>query len=377
RLGRSLAQMELVAQTYAAVLGDIAVRAAEAETEGRALERAESNLRRDLLLELGAIWRDDLQRPLEAEQAYAEILERDETHQAAYEALEALLRSRGAHQELLELYRRRVDVVFNQREQRELLGRIIEIAREVLGDRPTAVATAEELLDLIPDDLPTIELLAQMYAEGGQPDDLDKLEELLGRWAELVGDRELRHELGCKRASLRIQHQQDVFGAVDLLGSIIGENGDHEQARALLEDLLDVADVQMQVAGLLEPIYQRRHDHHGRIRVLHVRRNNAAEEFRRDDATSYLLEIARIQEQELGDPHGAFASVREAYLSDPRRLDSREQVERLGLELGKERELVEIWTLALNSEEVDDKTLRIDLVHRTAMLLDERLRDSA
>ncbi|PRP91005.1 tetratricopeptide repeat protein [Enhygromyxa salina] len=376
RLGRSLAQMELVAESYKNALAVIAAAAAAAEAEGRALERAEANLRRDLLLELGAMWRDDLLQPLEAERAYAEILERDETHQAAYEALESLLRARTAHQELLELYRRRVDVVFNQREQRELLGRIIEIAREVLGDRETAVVTAEELLDLIPDDLPTIELLAQMYAEGGEADDLDKLEELLGRWAELANDRELRHELNCKRASLRVQHQQDAFGAVDLLGSVIGENGDHEQARALLEDLLDVADIQLQVAGLLEPIYQRRGDHSGRIRVLRVRRNNAAAEMRRDDATSYLLQIAKIQEQELGDNEQAFSSLREAYLSDPRRLDSREQVERLGRELGKERELVQIWSEALNSEEASDKTLRIDLVHRAAMLLDDRLHDS-
>jgi tetratricopeptide (TPR) repeat protein len=274
------------------------------------------------------------------------------------------------------MYRRRVDVVFNQREQRELLGRIIEIAREVLGDRETAIATAEELLDLIPDDLPTIELLSQMYAEGSEPQDLDKLEELLGRWAELVGDRELRHELGCKRASLRIQHQQDAFGAVDLLGTIIGENVEHEQARALLEDLLDVSDVQMQVCGLLQPIYQRRADHHGRIRVLGVRRNNATAELRRDDATSYLLDIARIQERELEDHEQAFASLREAYLSDARRLDSREQVERLGTQLGKERDLVAIWSEALDSEEASDKTLRIDLIHRAAVLLDERLHDS-
>lgn len=376
RLGRQLGQMELVANAYAKVLENIAKQAQELEAEGKALERAEANLRRDLLLELGAVWRDDLQRPEQAERAYAEILERDETHQAAYEALESLLRGREAHQELMELYRRRVDVVFNQREQRELLGRIIEIARSVLGDRETAVITAEELLDLIPDDLPTIELLAQMYAEGGEPEDLDKLEELLGRWAELVSDRELRHELNCKRASLRVQHQGDAFGAVDLLGSILGDNPDHEQARALLEDLLEVADVQMQVVGLLEPIYQRRGDHHGRIRVLHVRRNNAADEGRRDDATSYLLEIARIQEQELDDKDRAFASLREAYLTDPRRLDSRDEVERLGLALGRERELVDIWKQGLASEQASDKTLRIDLTHRMAMLLDDRLRDS-
>ena len=377
RLGRSLARMGLVAAAYERALDGIARQASEAEAEGRALERAESNLRRDLLLELGAMLRDDLEQPQQAEKAYAEILERDETHQAAYDALESLLRARGAHQELLELYRRRVDVVFNQREQRTLLGRIIEIAREILNDRATAVRTAEELLDLIPDDVPTIELLAHMYAEGGEPDDLDKLEELLGRWAELLSDRELRHELVCKRASLRIAHQQNAFGAVDLLGSVLGENPDHERSRALLEDLLDVDEVQMQIAALLEPIYQRRGDQHGRIRILRVRRNHAAAESRRDEATSYLLEIARIQEQELGDSQGAFGSLREAYLSDPRRLDSRLQVERVGTLLGLEREQVEIWSQALASEEADDKTLRIDLTHRIAVLLDERLRDSA
>ncbi|MFV8756679.1 tetratricopeptide repeat protein [Nannocystaceae bacterium ST9] len=379
KLGRSLGATNKVAIAYQHVLEAIAHHASAAEAEGRGLERSEANLRRDLLLELAAMWRDDLGEPLEAEQAYREILERDETHQAAYEALETLLRARSAHAELLDLYRRRVDVVFNQREQRELLGRIIEIARSVLGDRDTAVRTAEELLDLIPDDLPTIELLAQMYAEGGREgenDKLDKLEELLGRWAELVTDREHRHDLTCKRAQLRMQLQGDAFGAVDLLGTVIGENGDHERARSLLEELLDVADVQMPVAALLEPIYQRVGNHDGRIRILHVRRNNAADEGRRDDATSYLLDIAKIQERELDDAERAFGSLREAYLSDPRRLDSRREVERLGAALGRERELVEIWGVALRSEEAQDKTLRIDLIHRMAVLLDDRLRDA-
>jgi tetratricopeptide (TPR) repeat protein len=379
KLGRSLGAMAKVASAYQRVLEGIAGHASAAEAEGRGLERAEANLRRDLLLELAAMWRDDLAQPFDAEQAYREILERDETHQAAYEALETLLRARSAHPDLLELYRRRVDVVFNQREQRELLGRIIEIARTILGDRETAVRTAEELLDLIPDDLPTIELLAQMYAEGGrdgETDKLDKLEELLGRWAELVSDREHRHELTCKRAALRMQLQGDAFGAVDLLGTVIGENGDHERARLLLEELLDVADVQMAVASLLEPIYQRVGNHNGRIRILHVRRNNAADEGRRDDATSYLLDIAKIQELELDDAERGFGSLREAYLSDPRRLDSRREVERLGAALGRERELVEVWAEALRSDEAQDKTLRIDLIHRMALLLDDRLRDA-
>ena len=75
--------MSKVAIAYQHVLEAIAIKASAAEAEGRTLERSEANLRRDLLLELAAIWRDDLHEPLEAEQAYREILERDETHQAA------------------------------------------------------------------------------------------------------------------------------------------------------------------------------------------------------------------------------------------------------------------------------------------------------
>ena len=46
----------------------------------------------------GAILRDTLHRASEAERAYRDVLAMDETHQGAYEALEALLRARQAHQ---------------------------------------------------------------------------------------------------------------------------------------------------------------------------------------------------------------------------------------------------------------------------------------
>jgi tetratricopeptide (TPR) repeat protein len=376
RLARELDAIADVATAYERVLEGFTTRASEADASGRTIDRAEALLRRDLLLELGALHRDALARPAEAERAFATVLEQDETHQAAYEALEKLLRARGAHRELVDLYRRRIDAVFNQREQRDLLSRIVEIARNVLGDRPLAIQTAEELLDIAPDDVSTLSILAQMYDQGDTTADRERLEELLGRWSELESDPRRRHELMCKRASLRVQHLGDAFGAVDLLGAVLAENEAHGKARALLEELLDIAEVQAQVVDLLEPLYTRLGEHRGRIRAMQVRRAMAERDGATDLAISHMLEVARIHERDLGDLEMAWVVVKDAWLSDVRRQDSLAELERVGSQRGDERQVVEVFRSALEKEEAAERTLRIDLVRRIAAILDERLRDA-
>jgi tetratricopeptide (TPR) repeat protein len=375
RLGGELGRMQDVSDAYEAALADIAQEAEAAEAEGRTLPRERATLRRDLLLEHAVILRDQLGERSRAEEAFGVVLSHDETHQGAYESLEALLRERDAHEDLVALYRRRVDVTFNQREQKELLSRIIELSRNVLGDRRTAVATAEELLDLIPDDLGTIGLLAEMYGEGTETDDYFKLEETLGRHAELVDEPAEARELRVRQASLRMQYLGDAFGAVDLLGQVLGDDPDHEEARRLLEELLAISEVQLQACALLEPLYVRLGDHTGRIRVAGVRREQAESVGAKDDAIGYLMQIARVYETDLGDPATAMAYVREAYLMDPTRFDTRQDIERLGLGLGRFAELSEVWQAALAHERVVDSALRIDLTTRHARLLDQHLRD--
>ncbi len=375
RLGKDLGRMDEVVRAFEGVLARLVEAAKSAERDGRTLSRVENNLRRDILLELGAMYRDHLARVRDAERCYAEVLEYDEMHQGAYEALGALLRARNAQTELMQLYRRRADVVFNQREQKELLGRIIDIARNV-NDRAVAIRTAEELIDLVPDDRATVELLAALYAEGNTREDQHNLETTLGRWSELVDELGKRHQLACRRAALRMQYLGDAFGAVDLLGTVLGENPDHVEARVLLEELLDISEVQLSVAALLEPIYKRVGDHRSRIRVLKVRRAQAESQGSLDEAVGQMLEMARILELELHDADGAFEVLCEAYSMDPRRLDSREEINRVGLALGKHRALIELWRSALAQEHAMDRALRIGLTRRIAVLLDEHLHDS-
>ncbi|MBK8236387.1 MAG: tetratricopeptide repeat protein [Deltaproteobacteria bacterium] len=375
RLGNDLGRPQDVAAAYADVLAALAAEAEAAESEGRTLPRERATLRRDMLLEYAAMLRDKLQRPADAEAAYGEVLDADETHQGAYEAKETLLRARGADAELRELYRRRADVSFNPREQKDLLSRIIDLSRHRLADPARAIATAEELLDLIPDDVPTIELLAEMYEHSTERGDRIKLEETLGRWAELERDSARARALQVRRATLRMQDLGDAFGATDLLGQVLGEDPDDERARGLLEELLGVAEVQLQAAALLEPVYVRRRDHAGRIRVLSVRREHAEQQGSLDQAITQLVEIARVREHDLADAGGAFATLREAYAMDVRRADTRAEVERLGLSLSRPLELVETWRQAL-AQAGGDRALAIDLTRRLAELADGKLHDA-
>ncbi len=377
RFAKEQGMMADVAQQYDAALTRLASRAAAAEAQGAPVDRTEMALRRDLLLELAAMQRDDLGRPTDAEASFRKVLEIDETHQLAYESLERLLKQRGVPAELFSLYRHRVDVVFNPREQRELLTHMIELASGPLSDRPLAVRTAEELLDLVPDDIPTIKLLAAMYDQSRETVDREKLEELLGRWAELTEDPVRRRGLTCRRAQVRIADLQDAFGAVDLLGPLVLEAPDHAEARALLEELLDISEVQSQVVSLLEPIYVRMGDHRGRIRALHVRRRLAEERGDMDEATGILLEIAKTEEHEFKDGATAFDVVRDAYLLDPRRADSLRELSRLGRAYGRFQDLIDAYSKVLDGDTLaSDRTQRLDLLGRTAELRDRELDDS-
>ncbi|WAS89918.1 tetratricopeptide repeat protein [Nannocystis punicea] len=373
RTGRELQRMDLVASAYGQILQNMRRAEEAADAEGRQVSKEHQALYKDLLLARAVALRDDLQQYDEAEAAFAELLDRDESHETAYHALDDLLTRRGAHGELLKLYRRRADIVLDAAEQKRLLEKIIAIARDVLNDREVATRTAEELLDLVPEDLGAMATVAGMYEFSERQDDHYALEELLGRWAERVEDDAERHDLAARRAGLRMDKLSDAYGAVDLLQGVIVADPNHEAARKLLERLLDHPEVQLQVANLLEPIYTAIKDHGAQVRVLRVRRAQAESLGSTDAATAHLLEIARIEENELGDAEAAFAAVREAYLLDPRRADARTELQRLGVELEKQRELVEVWQQAL--AKLPDNNSKIELLSRIAVVLDAHLDD--
>lgn len=377
QLGRELGRVDDVAAAYERATRTLQEARAALEAEGKPVPREQELLRRDLLLELAGVLRRDLGRTADAEAVYRSVLDIEETHEGAYKALRELLEARGASAELFDLLRRRADAIFHPGEQRALLETMIDLARDALSDLDRAIATAQELVDLAPDDVDAIARLCGLLEEAGDAADRYELEELLGRWADLVDDPARRRDLQIRRAALRMEHLQDAFGAVDLLGQVVADDPTNAEARSMLEALLDVADVQMSVASLLEPIYESAQDAAGRIRLLRVKKAQAEARGDVDEAVGRLLAIADIEERDLADFDAALADTRAAYLLDPTREDTLERLERLGFELGRVRDVVETWREALEGPALSDRTLRVDRVLRLAQVLDLRLGDAA
>jgi tetratricopeptide (TPR) repeat protein len=275
-------------------------RADEPRREGRPCRARRSAPLRELQLARGTILRDDLRQGEEAEKASPRC-------STARRRTRRLRGARGAAQDARR--QRGADEALPPPRRRHLRPRGAEapaqphhyIARDVLGQREVAIRTAEELLDLVPDDLKTMEQLAAMYELSDQPDDHYALEELLGRWADLVEGDELRHSIATRRAALRMDKLNDAFGAVDLLGQVLGEDPSNADARALLERCSTTRTCSCRPrrcwsrstsAFATTPAGS---DPRGPPR-------HAEELGSSDEAIGYLLEIARIQEYDLDNP---------------------------------------------------------------------------
>jgi tetratricopeptide (TPR) repeat protein len=359
---------------YSQAIARVSQSLGRVDHEEPATQRSLYALRRDLNLELAALCREKLNRPLDAEQCYREVFDQDESHQGAYEALASLLQQRGADLELLALYRRRVDAVFNPREQRELLGRMVTLAADRLSDLDTAISTAEELLELCPGDGSLIGRLIELYRRRRGTSDASRVDELLGAWAELPAEGNEQIRLLFERSVVRQVELDDVSGALDMLAQIVARDPHHQPAREALVAYLREPRAALRAIQLLEPLYRQAGDHAALVRVLELKHERACADGSLDVAIGALARIAEIEENELGRPERAFVVLRQSIALDPTRTDCLDDLERLAQRIGRFDVLVNEIEQALRRESLSRET-RLDLTLRFATILDTKLPD--
>src|SRR5207245_2892513 len=108
------------------------------EAEQRAAVAGDHSLARDLAWELGQLHDEHLHDSDSAERAYARVLERDETHEAAARALEQIYRSTERFRELRQLLERRKEMALDNADRKELLFQICDLDEGVLEDDQAA-----------------------------------------------------------------------------------------------------------------------------------------------------------------------------------------------------------------------------------------------
>jgi tetratricopeptide (TPR) repeat protein len=314
---------------------------------------------------LGALYRDKLNRPQNAIASFRRVLDHSPDDLEALEALSGLFRSTGRWDELVEVQRRLIALAPEDQARRDQmleLGNVLEVE---LHDRPSALAVYREVDALVGDDLDVLRRMENLLEkEALWPDLAAVLERLIG-----LVDGNAANELNLKLGRVRAERMEDREHAVEHYRQVLAGHPDDNRAIEGLESLLERPDSAPAAAELLQPIYEKREDHQGLVRVLEVRAE-ASDQIPVKVET--LLRVSQIYDRRLSQMDRAFASLRRAFRADASRQDVLQAMERLAEKSGAYEGLTAALEEALGSSSVVEQ--QVFLLQTLAGLYRDKLR---
>jgi tetratricopeptide (TPR) repeat protein len=173
----ALARLHLKANDYAAYSS---VRLREAKALAGKPEAVEA------LLDAGRVYREQLGDPAKARDAFEAALREDPDNAEALHALAAVLSAEGNWDEARRVLARQLEITSDSNARAAVLSDLARVAWEGSGDAAEAQRLLDEALALVPDHLPAILEIADIYYKEGQWEQAEK------RLTEAV--RRLRHQ---------------------------------------------------------------------------------------------------------------------------------------------------------------------------------------
>ncbi len=313
-------------------------------------EMLDAEIQQQTRLRAGELARDRLEDEDRAIGHFTSALEAQADDERAMIALEELYESTKDNEALLEILQLRAEAAETDDDRTELLFRVAELQAGPLEDSDAAIRTYEEIIDLGLQDR-AVDALEGLYTKAERYDDLIRLHE---RQLDEASD-ELAADVRVKIAKAAHGHTDDTQRALDELGEALGVDPEHQEAIALLENLLEELeelDQRGQVAELLEPVYLNSHDW-SKLRLALEARLECTQD--PDDRSEYLHRLATLYEEQLEDYSSALDAVAMQLRDEPTDEAIWGEVERLGRVLGADAELrvAEIFASALDDVGAD------------------------
>lgn len=304
---------------------------------------------------------------------YRAVYDAVSDHSGAIAALEGLYRQTGRHQDLLEIYERRMDLESDPDARRQMAYGRASLLESEIDDADRAIDAYRSIL-----------------AEWGDDEQdayraLDALFEKKARWRDLAEILERRIELGPSSdeelASLKFrlarvldEHETAAASgdgrerALALYREVVTISPEHEGARAALEAMLSDAKLGVSAAQILEPMYESRGDDVSLVRALEVLVAGAQEP---EQKLELLTKIGDVTSVRLEDPKGAFDAFGRALRAVPEHEETLERLEALALEHDRFADLVKL--VEELAAEVADPDLSRRLFIRAARMHDAQL----
>ncbi len=329
-------------------------------------ELLDADLRTEVRMRAAGIAEQHLGNTGVARSQYEQILDEQPDHRASLDAVLSLVEGTGAARELVDLLRRKAELVEERDERADLFVRQAELYESDIEDLDSAIDVFDRALG--ENDHPAAyEGLERLYRKTRRWEDLSTLYER--EIDQRFGDpATVRYELG----QLCLRKLDEPWRALDQFREALNQDASHEPTIRVLEELLEQPEYRSASAELLEPLYLRRMEWDKVTAILEARLDGEQDPTQR---LELLRHLGDVQESHLEDLDGALETYGRLFAEDPHDQGSQEKLTRLARSLGRWNRLAATFDATLRAIEVDDASSAA-LSLTTAKLYDERLDDS-
>ena len=325
--------------------------------------------KKSALFQAASIEEDVLEQMDAAIAVYNKVLELDMEELRAIDALIKLYLGLSRWQDLLGVYTRKADLVFDAEEKKLIYYQVGAVYERELSDVESSIDTYQRVLEIDPDDLQALSRLDVLYQTA---ENWPELLSVLQHEAELANDPSEGISYQYRIAELYEKHLDDVSRAIELYRELLQQMPDHEPTLAALEGIKSGDQDPLGAALVLEPIYDATGEWLKLVSTLEVQVSAAEDPFTQVDL---LHRVARLHEEMLGDHNSAFGTYARAVTADSSNDDSLASLERLAMVVGKWADVATLYDAELVKLREDDPSRYVELGLRLAQIFETQLED--
>ncbi len=339
------------------------------ETYLEYIENHEDKLKLSLSWEIARMEEIDEDNREEAQKFYLTVLEEDPLHEGAFLALERIFSGSEDWEDLKTLYTKRLDVVADPEEQKDILTKLSHLNENMLADVEAAINSYTKLRELDNESDEAFEALIRLYELSDKWENLAALYEDELIYAD--SDQE-RIDLMYKRADILLHKMESPNLAIDILREILEFDQEHENTRQMLEEMLELKETRQKATDILVRLNEDENNHEKLVDLLEIKLEDTQDNY---EAVDILSKIGQILTLKLSEPEKAFEVWRRAIKFDPASANVRDSIENLAIALNSYEKLVEVWQEAIEAIE-DNNLLIIEYLEKIADIYETHLENS-
>ncbi|QDG54293.1 tetratricopeptide repeat protein [Persicimonas caeni] len=275
-----------------------------------------------LLERMGTLYEEVLDRPEDAIDVYAELLDEEPDSTEAFEALERLYARLERHIDLADVMRRRAESTYEEDERVAALARLAQVYRAELHDVHEAIAVHREILAIAPQRHESLDALEEIFEEEAQWHELaDILRQKL--MASTDDQTESKDTLELKLAGVLREQLFEVDEALGFYRSVLQRTPGKAEAIEALEELVTDENWAHQITEDLVAHYRNESAHEKLVELYEARKEQSYDP---SEKANFLEKIAHTYRDGLDDADEAISALSEAWKLEPHREELHEQL---------------------------------------------------